>query len=526
MAHAPLVFALFAALAAIATLARRISVPYPILLVLGGAAIGFAPGLPRVHIDPDQLLLVFLPPLLYSSSLALPLPELRANLRPIGLLAVGLVIVTTVVVAVIVHATAGFPWAVAFTLGAIVSPPDPVAARAIAERVGLPRRVVTILIGEGLFNDATALVIYRRALVAAVAGSFSLFGFGWRFGLSATGAVLIGLAVGWSGRRILSRLVDPPVENTVTLLLPFAAWLLAERVHASGVLAVLAAGLYVARYGRDAVTSAGRLLGTGLWEMVVFILEGLSFLLIGLELRNVVAALGGHALATLSMRAVLVCAAVIVVRLAWVYPAAYLPRAISRHTRERDPYPGWRVTFVVGWAGMRGVVSMAAALAVPLTVRGGGPFPRREELVFLTFCVILVTLVLQGLTLPLIARRLGVVEPEDREEHEEVEARTSVLNAALARLDELQEHDELPDDEDELLRRRYELRLQQLADRLEHDNDGDDEVDSARLRRVHTQMVEAERAEVLRLFREARISSDVFDRLRRDIDTEATRIER
>ncbi len=306
------VFGLFVVLAVVATLARRIEVPYPILLVIGGLAIGLVPGLPRIEVDPELILLVFLPPLLYAAALAMPPRELRDSLRPISLLALGLVLFTMTAVAVAAHtAIEGLSWAAGFTLGAIVSPPDPVAAVAIAKRLGLPRRLVTILEGEGLFNDATALVAYRLALGAVVTGTFSVVEVGLKFVLAAVGAVAIGLVVGWAAKVVLGSLVDPAVENTVQLLVPFAAYVPAERVGASGILATLTTGLFIARFGPGAVTSAGRLQGQGLWDILVFILEGISFILIGLELRPVLDELTGHPVPLLLAQAGLICLVVI-----------------------------------------------------------------------------------------------------------------------------------------------------------------------------------------------------------------------
>jgi len=504
------VFGLFMLLVVIATLARRIEVPYPILLVLGGLAIGLLPGLPRVEPDPELVLLVFLPPLLYAAAIATPVRELRANLQPISLLAFGLVLATIAVVAVTAHLVIpGVSWSVGFTLGAIVSPPDPVAATAIANRLGLPRRLVTILEAEGLFNDATALVAYRLAVAAVVTGSFSAVRVGTGFLLAAVGAVVIGLVVGWAGRLVLARLFDPPVENTVQLLIPFAAYVPAEAVGASGILAVLTVGLFLGRYGWGAVTSAGRLQGQGLWDVLVFILEGLSFILIGLQLRPALAGLADRPVVDLLTAAALVTTVVILVRIAWVFASAQLSRVLGR-----DPYPGWRPTAVVAWAGMRGVVSMAAALALP------AQFPQRELLIFLAFVVILVTLVAQGLTLPGLIRRLEVVEPADRAAVEEAETRARIAQAALDRLDELEHDLDLPEDHLEHLRRRYQHSIDHHRERRGGDHDRLDRT----LARVRRELVEAERDELSRLRDEQGISPEVFRRVLRDLDVEETRL--
>jgi monovalent cation/hydrogen antiporter len=512
------IFGLFVLLVVIATLARRIEVPYPILLVLGGLVIGLLPGLPTVELDPELVLLIFLPPLLYAAAITTPVRELRENLQPISLLAFGLVLATIAVVAITAHlAIPGVSWQVGFTLGAIVSPPDPVAATAIANRLGLPRRLVTILEAEGLFNDATALVAYRLAVAAVVAGSFSAVGVAGGFLLAAVGAVVIGLAVGWVGRMVLARLYDPPVENTVQLLIPFAAYVPAEAVGASGILAVLTAGLYLGRYGSSAVTSAGRLQGQGLWDVLVFILEGLSFILIGLQLRPALVGLANERpVADLLSVAALVTTVVIVVRIAWVFAAAMLSRLLAARLSGRDAYPGWRPTAVVAWAGMRGVVSMAAALALP------AQFPQRDLLIFLTFAVILVTLVGQGLTLPRLIRRLEVVEPADRVAVEEAETRARIARAALNRLEELEHDLDLPDDHLEHLRRRYQHSIDHYQARRGGDHDQLDQT----LAEVRRELLEAERAELFRLRDEQGISPQVFRRVLRDLDVEETRLDR
>jgi Na+/H+ antiporter len=516
------VFGLFVALAAIATLARRIEVPYPILLVIGGLLIGLVPGLPRVEIDPDLVLLVFLPPLLYTAALAMPPRELRENLQPIALLALGLVLLTMTAVAVVAHTSIhGLSWAAGFTLGAIVSPPDPVAATAIANRLGLPRRLVTILEGEGLFNDATALVAYRLALAAVVTGTFSVLNVGARFLLAAVGAVAIGLAVGWAAKVVLGRLVDPPVENTVHLLVPFAAYVSAERVGASGILATLTTGLFMARYGRSVVTSAARVQGQGLWDILVFILEGISFLLIGLELRPVLEGLAGRPVAALLGEAALVCLVVIVVRIIWVFSASAIRHRFRLWRGAPDPTPGWRPNAVVAWAGMRGVVSMAAALALPFTTDAGAPFPQRSLLVFLSFAVILVTLVGQGLTLPALIRRLDVVEPAGRASREEAKARARLARVALERLDELGRDLDLPEERLEPVRRRYENQIERFDSRDGH-QDGDGEL----LRTVRRELLRAERGELLRIRNEQGLSPAVYRRVNHELDLEELRLDR
>lgn len=531
MEHLQVVFGLFVVIALSATLARRVRVPYPILLVAGGVAIALVPFLPNVTMDPDLMLVLFLPPLLYSAAIRMPARELRAVWRPVLLLAVGLVMATMVAVAVVAHAVIpGVTWPVGFVLGAIVSPPDPVAATAIAQRLGLPQRLVTILEAEGLFNDATALVAYRLAVAAVVTGSFSLASAGLRLLLAAAGAVAVGLAVGWVGRLVLGQLSDPPVENTVQLLIPFAAYVAAEHLGASGVLAVLVAGLYLGRYGPSVITSAARVQGRGLWDILVFILEGLSFLLIGLAIHAVLSGLrgAGFSPAELALDGALVCGLVIVVRMAWVFPMASLPALLNRQRPpgERAQVPGWRRAAVVAWAGMRGVVSLAVALALPLHTDAGAPFPERNLLLFLTFCVIVVTLVAQGLTLPALIGWLDVAEPAGREAAEETETRIRVLEAALRRLAELEADTDLPEEPIERLRRRYEARLDLLQARRE-DREGGDEQRAGMLdalHMIHQELLRAERAELLRARDHEGLSPAVYRRIMQDLDHEEARL--
>jgi Na+/H+ antiporter len=518
-----LLVGLFAALAVVVTLAGRTTLPEPVLLVAVGLAVALIPGLPEIELDPELTLALFLPPLLYWAALHTDVRDLRSNLRPISLLAIGLVLVTTAAVAVLAHAVLGLPWAVAVVLGAIVSPPDPVAAVAVSGRIGLPRRLITILEGEGLLNDATALVTYRVAVAAAVSGGFSLGQTGVELVLSAVGGTAIGLAVGWVGSRILRRVAEAAVENTIKLLLPYLAWLAAERVHASGVVAVLACGLLMAR-NWAAISSRARLQARQLWDWLVFILEGLSFLLIGLQLRTVIEGIEGRSLADLAWAALLLNLVVIAVRLAWVFPASWLPR-LSASVRERDPYPGWRAVAVVGWAGMRGVVSLALALAIPTSVDGGGPFPHRNLVIFLGFSVIVVTLVGQGLTLPLVIRRLGVEAPEEEAGADPRHVLGRLSEVALDRLDALDpEADGVPAELVDRLRARYRARLAHLDQ--QEDDGGDRRGGGDAYAELVGRLLRAQREELARLRDEGAITPEVARKLDHDLDLEEARMDR
>jgi CPA1 family monovalent cation:H+ antiporter len=531
-----IVLVLLAAVVALATLARRIGVPYPILLVLGGLVLAFVPGLPEVELEPEIVFVVFLPPLLFSSAYFTSWRDFRANIRPIGLLAVGLVLATVVGVAVVAHFVAGLSWPAAFVLGAIVSPTDAIAATSIAQSLGVPRRIVTLLEGESLVNDATGIVAYRIAAgVAAGAFAFSLSEAALQFVVGAVGGVAVGLAVGWVTVRAIALLDDTPVEIVITLLAPFAAYLAAEEgphllwhellgfpgePFFSGVLAAVAGGIYVGRMSPALMSSSSRLEGGAVWTVVVFLLNGLAFALIGLQLPGVLEGLadGAYTVAELVLYAAIVSLAVILVRMAWVFPATYLPRLAFRSIRERDPSPPWRSVTIIAWAGMRGVISLAAALALPLTV------PDRDLILFLTFSVILATLVLQGLSLPALIRLLGL-EDDGSTEREETKGRIQVAAAALERIEELAEEEWVREDTAERVRGMYNYRRGRFVARFDgEDGDGIEERSAAYQRLMH-ELLRAQRAELIRLRNEGEIGDEAMHRIERDLDLEETRLE-
>lgn len=533
------ILVLLVAVAALATLADKINVPYPILLVIGGLALGFVPGLPRVELDPEVVFLLFLPPLLYVSALFTSWRDFRANLRPISLLAVGLVLATACTVAAVAHYAVGLPWAAAFVLGAIVSPTDAIAATTVAQRLGVPRRIVTVLEGESLVNDATGIVAYRIAVVAVTTGAFSLWQAGLQFVLGAIGGIAVGLAVGWIvlwTRRHVSE--NPSVQNTVSLLTPFAAYLLAEEpAHYawdelglpgefafSGVLAVVACGLYLGRRSQTVVSPETRLQGYAFWELVSFLLNGLIFALIGLQLRGIVEGLTDYSAGELVLYAVLISATVILVRFLWVFPLTYLPRALSRSLRERDPTPPPQQITVIAWTGMRGVISLAAALALPLTIEGGAPFPGRDLILFLTFCVILATLVVQGLSLPALIQSLRL-EDDGSTEREETAGRLKVADAALSRIDELVEEEWVREDTAERVRGLYNYRRSRFSARFDGGEDDGTEERSAAYQRLMRELLHAQRETLVRLRDEGKIGDEAMHRIERDLDLEESRLE-
>ena len=514
---------LLVAVAALVTLARRINQPYPVVLVVGGLLLGLIPGLPRVELAPELVFLLFLPPLLYWESLTFSFRDLRAQIVSISLLAVGLVLATTCLVALIAHAAiARLGWASAFTLGAIVSPTDAVAASAIFARLGVPRRITTVVEGESLVNDASGLLLYRVAVGAAVSGGFSLWQVGAQFVLVNAGGVAIGLAVGWGIAWIRRRLSDPQVEVTVSLLSGFAAYLPADRLGCSGVLAVVAMGLYLGRQGPRIVSSRVRLQTQDVYSMVVFLLNGLIFILIGLQLHRVFDTLSGRPTAALIGDGLLVSAVVIVVRMAWIFPGAWLSWVVDSRRREQ-PFPPLKSLIVVGWAGTSGVVSLAAALALPLTTDSGAPFPQRDLLIFLAFSVILVTLLLKGLTLPALIARLGL-EDDGLAEQEETKARLRAARAATARLEAIRSEGWAPPEKLEHLQEQYDARERRLAARCRDEGDGELEATFSGYERLQRELIDAQRNEIVRLRDVGAIGDEVLVRLQRELDLEEVRL--
>ena len=542
MEHLELVvFGLLVAVAGLVLLANATNVPYPIFLVMGGLALGFVPGIPRIELTPELVLLIFLPPLLYVSAFFSSPRDLRANVRPIGLLSVGLVALTTVAVAGVAHWGIGFSWPVAFVLGAIVSPTDPVAATAIAERLGVPRRIVTVLEGESLVNDGTALVFYQTAVRVAVGSvAFSLLGLGalgLRLVVGVTVGVAIGLLVGYIIAAVRRRIEDPLVEVTVSLLTGYAAYLPAEELNsagipASGVLAAVTAGLYLGWHAPSLTSPNNRLQAFAVWDVLTFMLNSLLFILVGLQLPSILEGISeDYSLATLVSYAAVVCLAVILARFVWVFPATYLPRKVSRRLRERDPSPPWQNVAVIAYAGMRGAVSLAAALAIPLTTQDGAPFPERDLIIFLAFCVIFVTLVGQGLTLRPLIQRLDI-QDDGASEKEEVEARLLATKAALDRIEELMDEDWVYEDSAERMRGIYGYRRRRFAARHDgsvrtnEDGEGEDlEERSAAFQRLRRELLDAEREAVLRLRSEGKIGDEAMRRIERDLDLEDSRLE-
>ena len=514
-----LLLVLMVAVGGLSILAGTVRVPYPILLVLGGLVLGFVPGVPSAELPPDLVLVLFLPPLLYQAAFFSSPRDLWANARPITLLAVGLVLVTMTAVAVVAHAlVAGLPWAAAFALGAIVSPTDPLAATAIARRLGVPRRLVTVLEGESLVNDATALVAYRLAVAAVVAGSFTLWEAGLRFVVGAVGGVVIGLAVGWLFAEARRRIEDSVVEIVLSVVTGYAAYLPAELLGVSGVLAAVTAGLYVGWHAPELASPSTRLLGFSFWEVLVYLLNAVLFVLVGLQLNLILTGVSGSSALVLVGQAALVAAVVIGVRVGWGFTVPYLVRVLDRRPAQVARRVGARERLVSSWSGMRGAVSLAAALALPLS------FPQRNLIIFVTFGVILATLVLQGLTLPWLIRRLGV-HRDDSEAQEELRGRLRATDAALARLEELAGEGWTRDDTVERMRGLYQFRRRRLKARAGYLADDGAQDRSLAYQRLVRELLEAQRREIVRLRNRGEISNEVMHRIERDLDLEDSRLE-
>jgi CPA1 family monovalent cation:H+ antiporter len=520
-----LVLMVLATVLVLIVVADRLSVPYPILLVLGGLGIGFAPGVPDFRLNPDVVLLIVLPPLLYSAAFFSSLRELRTNLRSISLLAVGVVLATMGAVAVVAHAVIpDMPWGAAFVLGAIVSPTDPVAASAIFQRLSVPRRVVTVVEGESLINDASALVVYRVAVAAVVSGSFSLLDAGGRFLLNVAVGAAIGLVVGWVVAKLRRSIDNPPVEMAISISTAYFAYLPAEALGVSGVIAAATVGVYLGWLSPQLISPATRLQVFGVWEVTVFFLNSFLFVVIGLQLPSILHSLSGRSAGELALYAAAVSGAAIVTRLLCVPFVAFLPRYLFRRIRDRDPYPPWQQVVLVGWSGMRGAVSLAAALALPLTTDAGKAFPERDLIVFLTFAVILATLLLQGLSLPVLIKWLDV--HDDAEVRAEAKARLKAARAALQRLEELRDEDWTRDDTVDRMRGMYEYRTRRFRARFDgSDDDEDYEARSEAYQRAMREVLQAQRDAIVQMRDAGTISSETMHRIERDLDLEDSRLE-
>ncbi|HXU88691.1 MAG TPA: Na+/H+ antiporter [Methylomirabilota bacterium] len=511
---------LLIAVAALVTVARRLGIAYPIFLLIGGLALGLVPGLPPIRVDPDLIFLLVLPPLLYIAAYLTPVRDLRANLTTISSLAVGLVVVSAAAVAVAARALIpDMPWSVAFVLGGIVAPPDAIAASAISARLAVPRQIGTILEGESLLNDATALTIYSMAL-AVVAGSlFAPKRVAITFTAALVGGVVIGILVGWIIGQIRTRLQDTPVEMTISLLTPYAAFLPADRLDASGVIATVTAGLYLGHRHASIMGAEARITGSALWNTLTFLLNGFVFIMMGFEVPLLLRSLSPGVAMRLVAIGLVVTLVLVAVRAVWIALTVYTPQRLGGRS---DALP---CTVVLSWAGMRGVVSLAAALAVPLALPDGTAFPARDAIVIITLVVIVVTLLGHGLTLPWLIRSLRVGRDVGVRE-EEARARQRLVDAALFRLDELYPvwpgHRPLLDQLRETYRHRSQHVERQFTPAASADGEDRELIEHREIRRT---IIDAEREALLRLGAEGEISDQVLRDLERELDFEERRMD-
>ncbi len=516
---------LLAVMVIVAVVARRINTAPSILLVIAGIALALIPGVPRITLAPEFVLLGILPPLIYSAGVAMSWREFKFNLRPIALLAVGCVVFTAGAVAALAHFGLGMSIGVAFVLGAIVAPPDALAPLAIVRQLGIPRRLIVVLDGEGVANDATALILYRFAVAAVGTGFFSLGQATGTFVLIVFGEIAYGIAIGWLSLHLRRWARDPRVEITLSLMTPYVAFLVPAHLGGSGVLATVATGLYVSWNGPLLIPATTRLQGIFFWDLLVYLLEGLIFLVTGLQIRTLLDRPDIFPLNESILAVFLTVVVIVAARFVWVYPAAYLPRWLSARVTRRDPLPPWQWLFFLAFVGVRGVVSLAAALAIPLTTSSGAPFPDRDLILFITFGIIVITLVGQGLLLPSIVRWLGLArhaaDERDREQKAELAARADALKLAQTRLEELAANQKIAPEVLAVLRARHDDRFGRLP------NPESDRVDAAAAAaNVRADLIALERQYIYELLREGRITDEARRRMERELDLEEAVIAR
>lgn len=516
------VIILLAVVTALAQVTDLIKVPYPILLVLTGIGIGMVPGLPVIHLSPEIVFLVFLPPILYQAAWTTSWPDFKAAKRPITQLAIGCVIFTTCAVAWVAHTfIPALGWAEAFVLGAIISPPDAVAAAAATKGLNIPKRVTTILEGESLVNDATGLIAYRFALAAVITGSFSLWEASYKFVFVAIGGIVLGLAMGYLFKLIHKLTPDNPTTDTVmTFITPYIVYLFAESIHISGVLALVSCGLYLSWNSSVIFNQQTRIQAYGTWETVIFILNGIIFILIGLQLPGIWEQINKDlAPATLIKYGVIVSSAVILGRIIWVYPGAYIPRWLFKSIREREP-TNISLTTIVAWSGMRGVVSLAAALALPIMIEGSKPFPNRSLIIFLTFCVIFSTLVFQGLTLRPLIRLLGV-KADNKEYEKEQEVRFKIASSVIEHIEENLSLT-LTEEVLNLIKTKYEIRMQRMLKDPARKRLNPEKIHQ--FHKLQQELLAIERSHVVTMRKQSAVSDEILRKIEYELDLEETRL--
>ncbi len=528
MIHLSPVIFIVATLAGLSVIAGKIKLPYPILLVLAGSVIGFIPGLPVIDLQPDMVFLIFLPPLLYRAAWNTSWRDFRSAIRPISRLAIGLVLFTTVAVATVAHYYLGMEWPVAFVLGAIVSPPDAVAATSILQNMGLDKRVVTLLSGESLVNDASALIAYRYAVAAVLSSGFVLWKAGLQFLLVSSGGILIGLATGYILAFILRRIKNNPmVESCLSLMTPFIAYPVAEHVGVSGVLAAVSAGLVTSWMSPEIFSYQGRTQTTAIWDMLGFLLNGVIFILIGVQLSHITEGLEGYKLSQLIGYGFIITVVAILVRLLFIAPVVFFPRFLASEISQTDHVFNWKNVLVLSWSGMRGVVSLATAMALP-NLPGGGPFPNRNIILFITFAVILFTLLGQGLTLPLLIRWLKI-SPATNEEEEERKLRLLVINSSLDYINDRFTGKDVEPEVLEQVKKLYLLRSEWLKNEgLPGNPQAKDLSEDSLLEKVVEVQLDVTRFKrelLVKLYREGSYSADNIRKLERELDFDESRLQ-
>ena len=525
MRSAEILVGLLGAVTVLAGLARRLSIPAPIVLVVCGLLVALIPGLPPVKLDPNLIFFVFLPPLVYGAGFNSSPRDLRQQARRIGVLAIGLVAATTVGVAAAVHlAVPGFGWPEGFVLGAILAPTDPVAAVSVLQRLRVAPQLSAVIEGESLVNDGLGLVLYRLAVGATVSGTFSVLDGLGDLVTTGAGGVAIGLAVGWVIAHVRRRIDDAPVEITLSLFTPYAAYIAAEALGVSGILAAVTVGLYLGARTDGLFTATARIEAQGFWSALTFMLESTLFLLMGLEFRQVATNIQGLNPARVSLAVAVTMIVVVVVRLVWMFTVGpLLRRLIPGSPKDEPPDMGPGARLVAGWAGMRGAVSLAAALAIPSQVAGGGPFPQRDLMIFVTFSVIVLGLLIQGLTLPALVRATGLGRAEHDDAADEARARAVAAEAALARLDELR-HEHPDEQASDHLRELYEARLGHARAPIDESGDEDREHVEA-IQTMREELLRSERGALHELHARGEISEDALRTVERDLDLQEARLE-
>ena len=512
----------------LAIFSNKFKFPFPIVLIFTGIIISLIPGLPPVSLQPEIIFLIFLPPLLSEASWNTNWYNFKAYKRPILLAAFGLVFFTTFIVGVVAHTfIPGISWPAGFLLGAIVSPTDAVAAISITKNLPLAPRIISILEGESLVNDASGLVTYKYAIVAVMAGNFVFWQAGLNFLWVIAGGVGIGLAIGYITFAILKRIeIDSVIQTSITFVIPFIAYLLAEYIGVSGVLAVVSASLYLSYHSEAIFTHQTRITAYAVWDVVIFILNGLIFILIGLQLKTIMAGIKTYSTGQLILYGILVSAAVIIARFVYVVPAALLPRYLSRKIREREPFDK-RYMFIVGWTGIRGVISLAAALSLPVLLPDGNPFPARDLIIYLTFCVILATLIFLGLPLPWIIRKLKI-QPHSIVA-EEYEVRTAILNATIDHLDDNIE--KVKDEFREKIKRKYAYKLKRIQKTdLPPGYFGNVKptITPEKIFNEYSQLevnvISVERRLLLEMYRQGKVGDEIVRKIERELDLEESRL--